>query len=109
MRQYFQFTKCFIILFYILQTIKGYFIPPGNHNNVTLHNFSFGSCFYGRESERLDIFKTVLKNSPQMWFWIGDAAYVDVNTVLYYWKSTLEVNFTEVEKIFNIAKSEESI
>ena len=39
-------------------------------------NISFGSC-YGLYDFKKDIFKTITSNSPQLWIWLGDAAYTD--------------------------------
>jgi hypothetical protein len=55
------------------------------------------------------MFDIILKNNPQMWMWIGDAAYIDVQTIAFYWMSTNKVNFTLAEEIFDQAKNEKSI
>jgi hypothetical protein len=101
-------TLLFFILIFI-KTTSSFYLKNGHHNNITLNNISFGSCYYGRESERLDMFDIILKNNPQMWMWIGDAAYIDVQTIAFYWMSTNKVNFTLAEEIFDQAKNEKSI
>lgn len=97
-----------IMLFHLLHVCFTYYIPTGTHSNITLHNISFGSCFYGRESERLDMFKVVLQNDPQLWMWMGDAAYVDEPTMRF-WASSIDVNFTKARSIFKGSKENERI
>jgi hypothetical protein len=98
----------FIIVsfFHLFHKSISYYIPTGAHSNITLHNISFGSCFYGRESERFDMFKVVLQNDPQLWMWMGDAAYVDEPTMRF-WASSIDVNFTEVRSIFSASRENE--
>ena len=96
----------FSALFYLLQKCQSYYLPTGDHHNITLYNLTFGSCFYGRESDRFDIFKVILGLKPQLWLWAGDAAYVDEPTIRF-WKSSIDVNFTQARTIFNGAKQNE--
>jgi hypothetical protein len=84
-----------------------FYIETGDHKEITLSNFTFGSCFYGRESTRLDIFKTISKNKPQLFMWLGDAAYVDEKVTFGFWKSSIDVNFTRAEEIFEESKKNE--
>jgi alkaline phosphatase D len=45
-------------------------------NRSTISNFVFGSCFGSvRPTQRDDIFKTILKNEPDLFIWVGDAQY----------------------------------
>lgn len=53
-----------------------YYIEENHHKNI-INNFAFGSCFYGRLSTRLDMFKTIEEHNPELWVWLGDAAYAD--------------------------------
>ena len=92
-----------LALFHLLKKCRSYYIPTGDHSSITLNNITFGSCFYGRESDRFDIFKVILKKKPQLWLWTGDAAYVDEPTIRF-WKSSIDVNFTKASSIFNAAK-----
>ncbi len=105
------YSRFNIFLFFIFISITySYYIPFGNHSNITLNNFAFGSCFYGYYSKRLDIFKTINENDPQMWLWLGDAAYVDqAPLIIQYLKSTISVNFTKAEEIFHQSKNNECI
>lgn len=96
-----------LIISMLIIKIESYYIESGEHSEMTLNNFAFGSCFYGRHSTRMDIFKTIHKNKPELWLWLGDAAYVDKVAIWDYWKSTLDVNFTLAEQIFNISKNNE--
>jgi hypothetical protein len=48
-----------------------------NHKNKTLTNFVFGSCYKGFLGKRDDIFKTIIKESPEIFVWLGDANYLD--------------------------------
>lgn len=73
--------KLVLMLLFLIYTNCTY-ISPGYYNNTTMTNFSYGSCYRGFLSERFDIFKTVNLNNPQLWVWLGDAAYVhalDIN------------------------------
>ena len=101
------FTIYGLLIFSFLQTTFNFYIPFGNHNNVTLNNFSFGSCFGGFLSTgKTWIFKTVLKYDPQIWVWGGDAAYLD-SFSLNYFKRSLALNFTHAENMFNKTKNDE--
>jgi hypothetical protein len=106
-----EFIKKGIILYlfsFLSQFVKTYYLPEGQHKNITLNNFTYGSCFYGRESERLDIFKSIAALNPQMWFWLGDVAYIDVHTWFQYYKNTMDVNFTYAQQLFDLSKAEPS-
>jgi hypothetical protein len=69
------------ILLSVLNIYLSYYIPSGDHQNITLTNFSFGSCFKGPNGWRQDMFKTIDQNDPQLWLWAGDAAYVTMQTI----------------------------
>jgi hypothetical protein len=86
-----------------LITLSCYFIPSGNHNNFTLNNFAFGSCFQGFLSDRLDIFKSINEENPELWVWLGDATYLD-NLTLNYFTYPTEFDAFHVEKMFNMTK-----
>lgn len=94
-------------MYFLFYCVSAYYIPPGNHINMTLNNFTFGSCFYGRLSTKLDIFDAIQKENPQLWMWLGDAAYVDKIAFINYWNSDLKVNFTLAEEIFDKVKKNE--
>ena len=97
----------FMVLFLIinlLHTLSSYYIK-NDQSNITLNNISFGSCFYGIESTRLDIFEKVLFHNPQLWMWTGDAAYVDERLIFTYYKSTNDVNFTYAKSLFDEARN----
>jgi hypothetical protein len=74
---------------------------------MSINSFTFGSCFYGRFSTRLDIFKTIDQQNSDLWLWLGDAAYVDKHAIVDYWKSSHIVNFTLAEEIFNTSRNNE--
>lgn len=59
-----------------LQYTFSYYIAHGEHSNLTLNNFSFGSCWRGFLSYRYDLFNMINKNDPQLWLWLGDSAYI---------------------------------
>jgi hypothetical protein len=96
-----------ITLFFLINNSMSYPIISGSHKNTTLNTFAFGSCFYGRLSTRLDIFKTILLHKPELWVWLGDAAYVDTVAVWDYYKSHLNVDFKKAEEIFSLSKNNE--
>lgn len=105
-------TWTYLFYFYLSlqlsQVTYCYYLKNGYHNSTQLNNISFGSCFFGRESNRLEIFDVVMKHDPQMWLWMGDAAYVDEHITFRYFMSTIDVNFTNAEQTFNAAKNEKS-
>lgn len=101
----FKFVFLLLINLSLFYSFNSYYIN-NSHPDMTLNNFTFGSCFYGRESTRLDIFEKIIKHNSQMFLWMGDAAYVDLQTYVYYWKSNLEVNFTLAEQIWSESKNE---
>ncbi len=96
-----------IILIYIPLSIS-YYIPIGNHPNTTLTNFAFGSCFFGRLSTRLDIFNAINQENPELWLWLGDAAYIDEFTMNMF-KQTIDINSEKIIKTFNGSKNNECI
>lgn len=68
----FQFLFLITQIYYSLT----YYIEETHHSNIT-NSFAFGSCFYGRLSYRFDMFNTINRNNPELWVWLGDAAYAD--------------------------------
>ena len=98
----------FLFLFAFFSNFINSLYIGNNNQNIELNNFTFGSCFYGRLSKRLDIFEAIIEYDPQLWLWTGDAAYLDPfeHTLFYYWKSSLIVNFTHAEEIFKESKNE---
>jgi hypothetical protein len=100
-------TLTLLTIFYIVNFSMSYPIISGSHQNTTLNTFAFGSCFYGRLSTRLDIFKTINLHNPELWVWLGDAAYVDKVALWDYYKSHLEVDFKKAEEIFATSKNNE--
>ena len=101
-----------LILLNILLLIPStftYFIPQGEHKNITLTNFAFGSCFRGfLMTDREDIFKTIILNKPELWIWLGDTAYLD-DPSPHYLKTTLELNLTESKRRFDESKNDKCI
>lgn len=99
----------FCILFLIVcENVFSFYIPGGNHTEIILTNFSFGSCFGGflSDSEKQWIFRTIEKQNPQIWIWAGDAAYLDSFSINYF-KRSINLNFTHAEKMFNKTKFNE--
>jgi alkaline phosphatase D len=89
---------------FLFQLASAYYLPLGNHTNMTLSNFSFGSCFGGfLATKKTWIFKIISKHDPQLWVWGGDAAYLDSFTINYF-KRSLQLNFTHSEIMFNKTK-----
>lgn len=101
---FYSFTLVILIIY-----TQSYYISPGDHTNITINNFAFGSCFYGKYSTKLDTFKSILKENPQLWVWLGDAAYVDKTTIFDIFKSTINVNLTWAKEIFNESKNNKCI
>ncbi len=89
--------KTFLILLATLSNISHFFslyIDESHHSQI-IDNFAFGSCFIGRSSTRFDMFKTIQKNHPQLWIWLGDAAYADnlvkVNGTLFNYEFSIDM------------------
>lgn len=97
-----------IIIFILFENVLNFYIPFGNHSNITLQNFSFGSCYGGflADPNKSWIFKTINKNNPQMWVWGGDAAYLD-SFSLNYFKNSLSLNFSHAVNMFNKTKNDQ--
>jgi hypothetical protein len=102
----------YTIIFYTFSSsVNSFYIESGHHeqiSNKTINNFAFGSCFMGRFSTRLDMFKTILENEPDLWVWLGDAAYVDPLT-FDYTKSTVEFDKNFAQDLFNRVREEKCI
>jgi hypothetical protein len=96
-----------LLSIFLIQLINCYYIDPRNTTNLEINSFAFGSCFYGRLSTRLDIFKSIQKEDPKLWMWLGDAAYVDRIAILNYYKSSIDVNFTLAKEIFDKSRNNE--
>jgi hypothetical protein len=101
-----KFINHFLLIIFSLFFVKTYYIAEGNHSNITLDNFAFGSCYGGFLKNRMDMFKIVLKSDPQMWLWVGDATYLDFFTYNYLRKD-FGFDSRHVEKMFNETKFDE--
>lgn len=77
-----------------------------HHKNITLNNFSFGSCFGGylKMDEKLDIFKQVLSRNPDLWLWLGDVAYIEPLSFNVF-ERTNRLDMDHVQKEFNFTKN----
>jgi len=81
-----------------------FYIAEKHHTNI-LNNFTFGSCFYGRLSTRLDMFKTIQEHNPELWVWLGDAAYADIKFPIT--QKIFDFDFSQ--EVFNTSKQNECI
>jgi len=99
--------KFLLELLLLISTIQSYYIRTGNHKNLTINSFAFGSCFYGKFSNKLDIFKSVHKENPDLWMWLGDAAYIDELVLFGYYKSTINFDPIFAKKMFFESKNNE--
>ena len=66
----------FIFLISLMKIFKSIYIEEKHHSKIK-NNFVFGSCFIGRISDKFDIFNTIGLNNPELYVWLGDAAYAD--------------------------------
>lgn len=71
------------------------------------HKIAFGSCFKFYRNQKTDVFKRISEHNPDVFLWLGDAAYIDNMPIVGYW--TPEINMTKVEEKFNITKHDECI
>jgi len=84
--------------------VNSYYIKDGTHNNITLNNFAFGSCYRPFfKSRKTDIFKSVLQSDPEMWIWVGDLTYLDYMTFNYF-RRDFGFDAVHVEEKFNQTK-----
>ena len=98
--------KIYIFLINVIISIiwvNPYYIKDGAHNNITLNNFAFGSCFRPNLKLTTDIFKTVLEYDPEMWIWLGDLTYLDFFTINYFRKD-FGFDAVHVKEKFNQTK-----
>lgn len=93
-----------ILILILLANVYSIYIK--NEQQNVLNNITFGSCFYGRESKRFDIFEKILSHNPQVWMWAGDASYVDELIIFNYWRSSIDVDFEKAQRIFEECKNE---
>ena len=57
--------------------IYTYYIPETNHNITNITSFAFGSCYNLKKTiSKYTIFNEISKTSPDVFLWLGDAAYV---------------------------------
>jgi hypothetical protein len=96
----------YIIIFTSINLVLTYYIPSIPQYNTTLTNLTFGSCFKGSRGYRQDIFNTINKNNPQLFLWLGDAAYVENReyTLLSNFKRNIPFN-PDYMKHFNETKT----
>jgi hypothetical protein len=95
----------YVLSLLFLQQYFSFFISSGN-SSLPINSFAFGSCYYKHAKERLDIFNAINKNSPELWLWLGDAAYLHGFTLLNYHKHTIEINFTQAAEMLNSVKND---
>lgn len=74
-------ARILLIIKLLIQYSLTYYIPQGYNNNLTLSNFTFGSCFGGFLATRYDAFKHITKMNPSLFVWTGDVTYVDLPKV----------------------------
>ena len=98
--------KLFLIFLFGLFAISTcYYIPAEKNINKTFTNFSFGSCFLGFLSDRDDMFKTINLNNPELWIWLGDAAYID-HVNINYFSNNIPLDVEYAKGMFEKVKNE---
>ncbi len=102
---FFSKIKLLIICSFFINITLNYHIPCNKNINKTFNNFSFGSCFLGFLSDRDDMFNTINKNNPELWVWLGDAAYIDYYTMNYFSNNIL-VDLEYAQYMFNKVKND---
>jgi alkaline phosphatase D len=78
------YSISFIIIL-TLSFIHAYYLPENDierlevlkKNNHNITNFAFGSCFNGFLRTRMDIFKTINNQNPDLFIFNGDVTYLD--------------------------------
>lgn len=66
-----------ITLLSLINQSNSYYIKEGEQKSFPVSNFSFGSCYNSWSSKRMDAFKYIKKLNPELFIWMGDAAYLD--------------------------------
>ncbi len=80
----------------------------------SISKISIGSCYNGRDpiNSRYDIFETISRHNPDLFIWLGDAAYIRPTNIIGR-KMALyncifgikqDFNYTLVEGKFNLTK-----
>ena len=68
--------KCLIFLT-IFFFVLNYYIPEKAHNITSINSFAFGSCYNLKKTiSKYTIFDVIDKHKPDVFMWLGDAAYV---------------------------------
>ena len=69
--------SCLYCLVFFFSFISSYYIPEDNHNITEINSFAFGSCYNLKKSiSKYTIFNVIDKHKPDVFMWLGDAAYV---------------------------------
>lgn len=103
-----------VISLILLKNIFAYYIPPENHKLTSINSFAFGSCYnLHKNVSKYAIFNVIDKNKPDIFMWLGDAAYVRfsptskyklIRKYKYFFSVFDEFNRTKVLKQFNNTK-----
>ena len=96
---------CLIIFSFAFNTFGFLPLKMGNNSNMIINKFAFGSCYNFFGPKRMDIFKTINNNNPDMFVWLGDVTYLDdINLNLILGMSPI-FNKQESERRFNETKN----
>ncbi|KRX05540.1 hypothetical protein PPERSA_12718 [Pseudocohnilembus persalinus] len=72
----------FVLILFIFQNIKGHELPLYKPETIPVKDegnirITFGSCNKYEENQQANIFKTISKQHPDSFVWLGDIAYID--------------------------------
>jgi len=80
------------------------FLLVNANTNLTI---AFGACFKFYRNQKTDVFKRIGEFEPNIFLWLGDAAYIDIMPILAFWFPETDMN--KIAEKFNITKHDECI
>ena len=101
------FLNQFLFFLYLLISIKCYYIKEGHVSSKIITNFTFGSNYYGRNSESGDIFAKINEHNPNLFIWLGNAVYLDQPKFNYFRASPKTMDFDMIRVLYKKVKENE--
>ena len=101
------FLNQFLFFLYLLISIKCYYIKEGHVSSKIITNFTFGSNYYGRNSESDDIFSKINEHNPNLFIWLGNAVYLDQPKFNYFRASPKTMDFDMIRVLYKKVKENE--
>ena len=95
------YIAIYLLIIVTIASTSDIILPVHDSHNITI---AFGSCnkFFGQEKS--DILYTIADLNPDIWIWLGDAAYIDNHKYNYYATTNPTKWFEIVNQRFNNTK-----